>query len=106
LDLLTSELTDAGLALLGAGLQHLVQLKLYQAGITDGGLHTFAGQPAGQALHRLVLFGLGHVHCLNSLGKIASIAFLHWQSPCLNFLWCKGPIADFESCKPMHGHQV
>eukprot|EP00775_Hariotina_reticulata_P004119 gene4119-4365_t len=82
LDLLTSELTDSGLASLGAGLQHLVQLKLYQAEVTDGGLYTFAGQPAGQTLHALVLYGLGRMQNMRSLGSFQALTDLYVGSLC------------------------
>lgn len=68
LNLLSIQLTDKGLAALGK-LQHLQQLKLYQAGITCNGLSGFAEQPAGKGLSSLVLYGLGRLTSLECLGK-------------------------------------
>jgi hypothetical protein len=70
LDLLASELTDTGLAALSK-LPQLRALKLYQAGVTADGLEGFAGQPAGAALHSLVLYGTGALRELSCLGE-------HW----------------------------
>jgi hypothetical protein len=73
LDLLASELTDQGLASLGA-LQQLQQLKLYQAAVSVDALQQFAGEPAGRGLTCLVLYGLGMLTQLQCLGECCLIA--------------------------------
>lgn len=68
LDLLASELTASGLSALSK-LPQLEELKLYQAGVTAEGLVMLAGQPAGAALHSLVLYGTGALRDLACLGE-------------------------------------
>lgn len=68
LNFLSSELTDKGLAALGA-LKDLQCLKLYQAGISCSGLNTFAELPAGLGVSSLVLYGLGGLTSLSCLGE-------------------------------------
>jgi hypothetical protein len=68
LDLLASELTDSGLSSLSK-LPQLQELKLYQAGVTAEGILMLAGQPAGIALHSLVLYGTGALRELSCLGE-------------------------------------
>jgi hypothetical protein len=68
LDLLSSELTDRGLEAL-AELQHLATLKLYQADVTSEGLAQLADGPGGAGLSSLVLYGLGRLRSLESLGE-------------------------------------
>lgn len=75
LDLLASELTDSGLSALSK-LPQLEELKLYQAGVTAEGVVMLAGQPAGTALHSLVLYGTGALRELACLGEQNNLLWL------------------------------
>lgn len=50
-------------------LQHLQQLKLYQATLSSKGLEDLAHSPAGRSLESLVLYGIGGLNDLDCLGE-------------------------------------